>query len=102
MWLLQAVAQGRVWSGQRAVSIGLVDAVGGIRKAIALAKEAAGIAQDEGVRLLELSRAKVRPSTHHTHKNVGRYNAYYSLSLPFQQAQAVVSASVAPHAYWRT
>ncbi len=57
---LQEVAQGRVWSGQRAVQVGLVDAVGGIRRAIALAKEAAGIAPDEGVRLLELSRAKVR------------------------------------------
>ncbi|GAB4824168.1 hypothetical protein N2152v2_011214 [Parachlorella kessleri] len=58
---MQDVAQGRVWSGQRAVKLGLVDAVGGIRKAIALAKQAAGIAQEEGVRLVELSRAKASP-----------------------------------------
>ena len=56
---MQDVAQGRVWSGQRAVTLGLIDAVGGIRKAIALAKQAAGIAEEDGVRLVELSRAKV-------------------------------------------
>lgn len=57
--LPQAVAQGRVWSGRRAVQLGLVDALGGLRRALALAKEAAGIPQEEGVRLVEYSRAKV-------------------------------------------
>ena len=41
------------------MTLGLIDAVGGIRKAIALAKQAAGIAEEDGVRLVELSRAKV-------------------------------------------
>lgn len=54
------MAQGRVWSGQRAATLGLVDAVGGISRALQLAKQAAGLAADEGVRVLELSRAKVR------------------------------------------
>jgi hypothetical protein len=48
-WLLvgcvcpQAVAQGRVWSGRRAEQAGLVDAVGGLWRALEIAKQAAGI-----------------------------------------------------------
>jgi len=48
-----------VWSGRRASGLGLVDAVGGLNRALQLAKQAAGLALDERVRLLEVSRAKV-------------------------------------------
>ncbi len=58
---LQEVAQGRVWSGKRAITIGLVDAVGGINRAIALAKEAAEIDATEKVRILEVSRGQFSP-----------------------------------------
>lgn len=58
---MQAVAQGRVWSGSRAAKIGLVDAVGGVGRALQLAKQAAGLAQDEAVRVLEVSRARTSP-----------------------------------------
>ncbi len=58
---LQEVAQGRVWSGKRAVTIGLVDAVGGINRAIALAKEAAEIDATEKVRIVEVSRGQFSP-----------------------------------------
>jgi protease-4 len=37
------VAEGRVWSGADALDAGLVDALGGYRKAFALAREAAGL-----------------------------------------------------------
>ena len=40
------IAQGRVWSGTRALSIGLVDANGGLREAIAVAVDKAGIADN--------------------------------------------------------
>ena len=40
------VAQGRVWSGSRALSLGLVDANGGLREAIAIAVDKAGITND--------------------------------------------------------
>ena len=40
------LAQGRVWSGTRAVSLGLVDANGGLREAIAVAVDKAGIADN--------------------------------------------------------
>ena len=40
------IAQGRVWSGVRAVEIGLADANGGLREAIAVAVDKAGIAEN--------------------------------------------------------
>ena len=40
------IAQGRVWSGVRAVEIGLADANGGLREAIAVAVDKAGIADN--------------------------------------------------------
>ena len=41
---IDAVAQGRVWSGRRALEIGLVDELGGLDVAIEVAKQKAGIA----------------------------------------------------------
>ena len=40
---IQAVAQGRVWMGDQARANGLVDALGGIDRAIEMAKQSAGI-----------------------------------------------------------
>ena len=40
------LAQGRVWSGTRAVELGLADANGGLREAIAVAVDKAGIADN--------------------------------------------------------
>jgi protease-4 len=45
------VAQGRVWSGARARELGLVDELGGLRRALEIAKERAGIAADATVEL---------------------------------------------------
>jgi protease IV len=58
---MQQVAQGRVWSGKAAATKGLVDAIGGVQTAIALAKEAAGMKADDRVRVIEVSRASVSP-----------------------------------------
>lgn len=58
---MQEVAQGRVWSGKRAVDIGLVDALGGLSRAVAIAKEAAGLKPSDQVRLIELSKKKGSP-----------------------------------------
>ena len=48
------VAQGRVWSGTDGLEIGLVDVLGGLETAIAIAKERAGISPDEEVDIVEL------------------------------------------------
>jgi ClpP class serine protease len=46
---MEAVAQGRVWSGQDAASRGLVDSLGGFSQALAIAKQRANIPQDKKV-----------------------------------------------------
>lgn len=40
---VDAIAQGRVWSGQQALDVGLVDALGGLDEAIARAADTAGL-----------------------------------------------------------
>jgi protease-4 len=51
---VDAVAQGRVWSGIDGQEIGLVDEIGGLDRAIQLAREAAGIAPDEEIEIVEM------------------------------------------------
>lgn len=46
-----AVAKGQIWSGADAKDLGLIDALGGYRTAIALAKDAAALPADSEVRL---------------------------------------------------
>jgi protease-4 len=53
---MEEVAQGRVWTGKDAMSHGLVDAIGGLSRAIAIAKLKANIPQDKHVTVVELSR----------------------------------------------
>ncbi len=49
---IHKVAQGRVWTGRQALSHGLVDALGGLDTAVAIAKEKAKIPADEDVQLV--------------------------------------------------
>jgi protease-4 len=46
-----AVAKGRIWSGEDAKGLGLVDELGGYATALRLAKQAAGIGENERIRL---------------------------------------------------
>jgi len=46
-----SLGRGRVWSGVSAQRFGLVDTLGGMRTAVAVARERAGIAEDAPVRL---------------------------------------------------
>jgi protease-4 len=55
---IDAVAQGRVWTGTEAVDAGLVDRLGGLHTAVALAKEKAGIPASEEVQLVSLPEEK--------------------------------------------
>jgi protease-4 len=50
---IDAVAQGRVWTGQQAREQGLVDVLGGLDTAVAVAKERAHIPANEEVELVE-------------------------------------------------
>jgi protease-4 len=49
---VDAVAQGRVWTGRQAKQVGLVDELGGLDRAIALAKQKARIPADAEVELV--------------------------------------------------
>ena len=49
---IDAVAQGRVWTGRQAKTIGLVDELGGLDRAVAIAKERAKIAASSDVELV--------------------------------------------------
>lgn len=51
---VEAVAAGRVWTGADALALGLVDELGGLDRAIALAREAAGVADSEELGLVYL------------------------------------------------
>jgi protease IV len=55
---IDQIAQGRIWSGEEALKNGLVDRLGGIDTAIALAKEKAKIGKDEPVRIQIYPRPK--------------------------------------------
>jgi protease-4 len=48
---LQKVAKGRVWTGEDALALGLVDELGGMKRALELAKEAAKIPADRKVQV---------------------------------------------------
>lgn len=54
---VDAVAQGRVWSGTDAVEHGLADGLGGLDDAIAIAAERAGIADSYNLRNMQSSRS---------------------------------------------
>jgi protease-4 len=49
---IDAIAQGRVWTGRQAKGLGLVDALGGLDRAVAIAKERAKIPAGEQVELV--------------------------------------------------
>ena len=49
---IDAIAQGRVWTGRQAKQLGLVDELGGLDRALALAKARAKIPQDQDVQLV--------------------------------------------------
>ncbi|MFS7939439.1 putative peptidase S49, ClpP/crotonase-like domain superfamily [Helianthus anomalus] len=53
---MEEIAQGRVWTGKDAASRGLVDAIGGFSRAVAIAKHKANIPQNKKVTLVEASK----------------------------------------------
>lgn len=52
------IAQGRVWTGAEALKVGLVDRLGGLDVALAVAKERAKLGKDQEVALVVLPRRK--------------------------------------------
>ncbi len=48
---VQEIAKGRIWSGEDALRLGLVDGLGGFHKALALTRDAIGLEPDADIRL---------------------------------------------------
>jgi protease IV len=57
---LEPIAGGRVWLGQEALGLGLVDQLGGLPEALLRAQELAGLAQDRAAPLLLLRGERTR------------------------------------------
>jgi protease-4 len=55
---IDRVAQGRVWTGAEALKVGLVDRLGGLEVALAVAREKAKIGKDEELNLVVLPERK--------------------------------------------
>lgn len=55
---IHKVAQGRVWTGEKAKEAGLVDELGGLSTAIALAKDSIGVKRTDKVRLIAYPKEK--------------------------------------------
>jgi protease IV len=55
---VQQIAKGRIWSGQDAKNLGLIDELGGYDSALKLAKKAAGIPEEEEVKIVVFPRKK--------------------------------------------
>jgi len=52
------IGKGRVWTGAQAKELGLVDDLGGLDRAVVLAKKMAGIPADRDVQLVRFPREK--------------------------------------------
>ncbi len=54
---IEPIARGRIWSGRDALKIGLVDRLGGLEDAIALARERAKLAPGDEVHIIEMPKS---------------------------------------------
>ena len=75
--------QGRVWTGRQALAVGLVDSIGGLWSAINLAKQSANLADDQPVRIEEMSRTKMSPLA----------SALQSTVLPFSSSSVTAASA---------
>ncbi|MCE2413839.1 signal peptide peptidase SppA [Candidatus Poribacteria bacterium] len=55
---IDEIAQGRVWTGKQAKTLGLVDELGGLETALSIAKEQAGFTDDDAINLIVLPEQK--------------------------------------------
>ena len=90
---INAVAQGRVWTGRQARENGLVDALGGLDTAVRIAKQRARIPEDEDVELVAYPRR--RSVFEALSEQLGRGVSVWSV-LAGSADQRAISALTAP------
>ena len=86
---VRQLAKGRIWTGLQAQKIGLVDEIGGLSKALEIAKELADIPQDESVRLVVWPRRTTFLGTLFGPKEESR-----AARLPASLAQAISNLQI--------
>lgn len=102
------IAQGRVWTGAQAKQIGLVDELGGLYKAIDLAKQRARIPPDEEVALVVYPphRSFYEVLTEQLSSPAGRFKAAYTsdalLELLGPRERRALAAVLAPSRLFRS
>lgn len=88
---VEEVAKGRIWTGSQALERGLVDELGGLETAIELAKDLAGVAPEENVRLVTFPRERAVPLPRREESSEpvdGVLGALVDMGAGFRQASA--------------
>jgi protease-4 len=111
---IDTVAQGRVWTGRQAKQIGLVDELGGLERALALAKQRAKLSPDAEVELIvypprrsifELARnpfgASERAATLAALLGIGNPRAIQALTAPLQIFRRGEPLAIMPNVFVR-
>ncbi|MDE0317383.1 MAG: signal peptide peptidase SppA [Candidatus Poribacteria bacterium] len=82
---IDAVAQGRIWTGKQAKELGLVDELGGLETALAIAKKDVGLTDEDRVDIIVLPEQK--PFFEQFLESMLEEEAGISTPLPLQLAQ---------------
>ncbi len=82
---IDAVAQGRVWTGKQAKELGLVDELGGLETALSIAKKEVGLTDEDKVDIIVLPEQK--PFFEQFLESMLEEEAGISAPLPLQLAQ---------------
>ena len=95
---IDQIAQGRVWTGQQARQIGLVDQLGGLQTAVGIAKQRARIPAEEEVELVIYPRRRslYEVLSERLDQPVGAHAAESILSLLGPRDRRILSALLAP------
>jgi protease-4 len=93
---VDAIGQGRVWTGAQASEIGLVDALGGLRTAVLEAKSAAGLEADADVVLIAYPLPKSFAQQIADTLGASVRASVSSLSLPSAVREIVATLQVLP------
>ena len=96
---IDAVAQGRVWTGRQAREHGLVDALGGLDVAVRIAKERARIPADQNVELVTYPERRTLFQAISDQFGGGQMNVWSALASGAEQR--AVAALTAPARMFR-